>query len=272
MSRLSHEVLEVPRGHLGLWTKGSGPDLVVVHGSGLAARDYASLMRALDDAFTVHVYDRRGRGRSSSVGAGYGVGTEVSDLAAVVRATGAKRVFGHAYGGFVALQGARTHSWESVATYDAAISVDGSAPDWWADEFQEAVADGDHGRAAALMVKGLELVPVVSRVPMSIGTPVGRLFAKSPFGRDWNSRAGATLAEVGETLSHDGPADDYATITARTTLCVGGASGRWFRVSAEAILPVLPPGSRVAGLPGLGHDGPQRASRRLIKQLGEALA
>lgn len=271
MSRLSHEVLEVPRGRLGLWTKGSGPDVVVVHGSGLAARDYAGLMRALDDDFTVHVYDRRGRGRSSSVAAGYGVDIEVSDLAAVMAATGASRVFGHAYGGFVALQAARTHGWESVVTYDAAVSVDGSAPDWWIDEFQEAIADGDHGRGAALMVKGLDLVPMVSRVPMAIGTPVGRLFAASPFGRDWNTRAGATLAEVGETLRHDGPADDYAGISARTTLFVGGASGRWFRESAEAIRAVLPQGSVVA-LPGLGHDAPQRPPRRLVKQLNEALA
>lgn len=272
MSRLSHEVLEVPHGRLGLWTKGTGPDLVVVHGSGLASRDYAGLMRALDDDFTVHVYDRRGRGSSSDVAIGYGVDTEVSDLAAVMAATGATRVFGHDYGGFVALQAARSHGWDAVATYDAAVSIDGSAPDWWVDDFQDAVADGDHGRAAALMVKGLDLVPMVSRVPLSVGTRVGRLFAASPFGKDWNSRAGATLAEVGEALSHDGPADEYAAVAACTTLCVGGASAPWFRRSAEAIVPVLPAGREVVVLPGAGHDAPQRASRRLVRQLVTALS
>lgn len=271
-ARLRHEVLEVPYGRLGLWTKGSGPGVVLVHGSGTAARDYAALLRALADDFTVHVYDRRGRGESSDVDSGYQVRDEVSDLAAVLAATGARRVFGHDYGGFVALQAARDRDLATVVTYDAAVSIDGSAPDWWVDDFSEAVAAGDHGRAAALMVKGLDLVPVVSRLPMSIGAPMGRLFAASPFGKDWNSRAGATMAEVGEALSHDGPASQYAGITARTTLCVGGASAAWFRASAEALAPVLPPRSRVAVLAGLGNDAPQRAPRRLVTALVEALA
>lgn len=271
MSRLSHEILDVPRGRLSLWTKGTGPDVVVVHGSGGAARDYAGLMRALDDDFTVHVYDRRGRGRSSGVEPGYGVEVEVSDLAAVMSATGATRVFGHDYGGFVALQGARSHQWEAVATYDAAVSIDGSAPDWWVDDFTVAVAERDHGRAAALMVQGLDLVPMVSRVPIAVGTRVGRLFSASPFGKDWNDRAGATLAEVGEALSHDGPADTYASIAARTTLCVGGASAPWFRQSADAIVSLLPD-ARVVSLVGAGHDAPQRSSRRLARHLVTALA
>jgi len=270
--RLRHEVLEVPYGRLGLWTKGTGPGVVLVHGSGTAARDYAALLRALAADFTVHVYDRRGRGESSDVDSGYGVRHEVSDLAAVVHATGARRVFGHDYGGFVALQAAKELDLDAVATYDAAVSIDGSAPDWWVDDFTEAVAAGDHGRAAALMVKGLDLVPVVSRLPMSIGAPVGRLFAASPFGKDWNSRAGATMAEVGEALSHDGPASQYAGITACTTLCVGGASAPWFRASAEALTPVLPSGSRVAVLAGLGNDAPQHAQKRLVAALVEALS
>ncbi|HIT75400.1 MAG TPA: alpha/beta hydrolase [Candidatus Avipropionibacterium avicola] len=269
--RLSHELLPVPGGRVGLWTKGSGPDVVVVHGSGLAARDYRLLLQALCQDFTVHLYDRRGRGGSSDNGISYSVRTEVSDLAAVMAATGSRRVFGHAYGGFVALQAAREHDWDRVVTYDAAVSIDRDTPDWWVGDFEEAVAAGDHGRAAALLVKGLDLVPVVSRIPLSLGTPIGRIYAASPFGKDWNSRAGATLAEVGEVLSHDGPATDYAGITARTTLCVGGASAPWFRRSAEAILPVLPDGRMVAVLSGLGHDAAQRAPKRLVRELVDAL-
>ncbi|MGD7706626.1 alpha/beta fold hydrolase [Microlunatus sp. Y2014] len=271
MSGLSHELLAVPHGQLSLYTRGSGPSVVLVHGSGMASRDYRRLLNELSEDFTVHVYDRRGRGQSSAVDSGYGIDTEVSDLAAVLEATGSTRVFGHAYGGFVALQAARRLTLDTVVTYDAAVSIDGDAPDWWVDDFEDAVDQGDHGRAAALMVKGLDLVPMVSRLPMAIGTPVGRLFAASPYGKDWNAQAGATLAEIGEALSHDGPATTYASITARTTMVVGGASAQWFRESAEQILAVLPRGQRVVVLTGLGHDAPNRASRRLVQQLVDAL-
>ena len=269
--RLSHELLVVPGGQVGLWTKGSGPDVVLVHGSGLASRDYRLLLRALSQHFTVHIYDRRGRGDSSPVGSGYSVRTETADLAAVMEATGSTRVFGHAYGGFLALQAAREHHWARVVTYDAAVSIDQNTPDWWVGDFEAAVAAGDHGRAAALLVKGLDLVPVVSRIPLSVGTPIGRVYAASPFGKYWNRRAGATLAEVGEVLRHDGPATDYAAVSARTTLCVGGASASWLRRSAEAILLVLPDGRMVTVMSGLGHDAAQRAPRRLVRELVDSL-
>lgn len=271
-SGLRHEILGVGRGHVSLYTRGSGPGVVLIHGSAVAARDYAPLVRALSKDFTVHIYDRRGRGRSSPVVDGYGIRTEIADLSAVLTATGSTRVFGHAYGGFVALRAARELMIDRVVTYDAAVSVDGSAPDWWADDFAAAVADGDTGRAAALMVKGLDLVPVVSRLPMSIGAPLGRLFAASPYGKDWNARAGATVAEIGEALSHDGPASAYAAITARTTLCVGQVSGGWFRASAEAILPMLTDPRPLAVIPGAGHDAANRAAHRLVGQVVAGLS
>ena len=56
----------------------------------------------------VHTYNRRGRAGSSGQGGDYSAATEVRDLAAVMRDTGSVDVVAHSYGGFVALQAART--------------------------------------------------------------------------------------------------------------------------------------------------------------------
>jgi pimeloyl-ACP methyl ester carboxylesterase len=73
---------------------GAGPGLVLVHGGMQAAQNFSKLAEALGDSFTVFVPDRRGRGRSGAFGEGYGLSIEREDLHALLRATGARRVFG----------------------------------------------------------------------------------------------------------------------------------------------------------------------------------
>ena len=57
--------------------------------------DYTHLGEALASSFTVHLVDRRGRGRSGPQGAGYSIDKECEDLLAVMDTTGARNVFGH---------------------------------------------------------------------------------------------------------------------------------------------------------------------------------
>jgi hypothetical protein len=65
---------------------------------------YAKLAAALGDAYTVHAIDRRGRGPSGRQGPDYSIDREVEDAIAVLDATGSAVVFGHSYGGLVALE------------------------------------------------------------------------------------------------------------------------------------------------------------------------
>ena len=83
---------------------GSGPGLVIVHGVGRMARNYRDLARALAGSFTVHVMERRGRGASGPKGDAYRIEREREDLHALMKATGAPFLFGHSYGGLVALE------------------------------------------------------------------------------------------------------------------------------------------------------------------------
>ena len=68
---------------IAFWSSGVGPPLVLVHGSMADHTTFVRLVPLLEPRFTVHVLDRRGRGRSDD-GPDYAVEHEYADVAAVV--------------------------------------------------------------------------------------------------------------------------------------------------------------------------------------------
>src|SRR4051812_709754 len=91
---------------IGFRQLGRGPGLVLLHGGVNASQHMLKLARALADAFTLVLPDRRGRGMSGPIGPDYRMEREDEDLAALVERTGAEFVFGPADGGLFALHGA----------------------------------------------------------------------------------------------------------------------------------------------------------------------
>ena len=99
---------------------GSGPGVVLLHGGVNASQHLMRLGSALAGTLTVYIPDRRGRGLSGPIGADYGLRTEDEDLAALLKQTGARNVFGVADGALFALQSALSlPSIEKVAAYEA---------------------------------------------------------------------------------------------------------------------------------------------------------
>jgi pimeloyl-ACP methyl ester carboxylesterase len=86
------------------WRSGSGPPLVLVHGTTADHTRWARVLPSLEQHFTVHAMDRRGRGDSGD-SPGYAIEREFEDVAAVVEAVG-EPVFllGHSYGAICALE------------------------------------------------------------------------------------------------------------------------------------------------------------------------
>ena len=74
---------------IGCESIGSGPALVLVDGAMCyrAAGPLSALASSLQEHFTVHTYDRRGRGESSDT-APYAVAREVEDVQAVIAQAG----------------------------------------------------------------------------------------------------------------------------------------------------------------------------------------
>jgi pimeloyl-ACP methyl ester carboxylesterase len=85
---------------------GQGPSVILLHGGVNASQHMMKLARALADAFTLYLPDRRGRGMSGAFGPAYGIQREDEDLAGMVEHTAAECVFGPANGGLFALHGA----------------------------------------------------------------------------------------------------------------------------------------------------------------------
>jgi pimeloyl-ACP methyl ester carboxylesterase len=122
---------------------GDGPGIVILHGGGLAERDYHRLAVALSDRFSVHLYNRRGRPDSRPLDGTETVETDIADLAAVLECTGASSIFGHSGGGFVALRAGRSLPLERIAVYDPGLSILGRPSFEFFDAFEKAVEQGD---------------------------------------------------------------------------------------------------------------------------------
>jgi pimeloyl-ACP methyl ester carboxylesterase len=85
---------------------GRGPHVIVVPGALAMASDLTAFAELLAERHTVHVVQRRGRGGSGPQGDRYGIERECEDIEAVRAGTGARLIFGHSYGGLVALRAA----------------------------------------------------------------------------------------------------------------------------------------------------------------------
>ena len=110
-------------------TTGTGPGLIIVPGALALATDFDRLAAALASRFTVHTIERRGRGASGPQGDNYSSDAECADIEAVRAATGARFVFGHSFGGFLALEAAlKDAAFERMAVYEPGVSIDGSIP------------------------------------------------------------------------------------------------------------------------------------------------
>jgi pimeloyl-ACP methyl ester carboxylesterase len=87
-------------------TSGSGPPVVLVHGATASHVRWKPVVPALEEHFTVHAVDRRGRGESGDRD-DYAIEREFEDVAAVVDAAGTEvDVVGHSSGGLYALEAA----------------------------------------------------------------------------------------------------------------------------------------------------------------------
>jgi pimeloyl-ACP methyl ester carboxylesterase len=128
-----------------IWSEEAGdaaaPLVALVHGSMDRSAGLLKLSRRLDDHFRVLRYDRRGYGRSAPHDGPFDVDHQVDDLVAVLDGRPAL-VFGHSYGGNVALALADRHPAlvTAVAVYETPLPW----VDWWPDTSagSQAVADG----------------------------------------------------------------------------------------------------------------------------------
>ena len=264
-------------GTLELFTTGAelasaGSGVVVVPASMVTAADYTRFAQKLSAALgrPVHTFNRRGRGTSSPQAEDYTLDADIRDLDAVMKHTSSTDVFGHSFGGAVALHAARTLPVERLAVYDPAVSVNHSVKADWTAEYERATATGDDDRALAVLTKGLE-AGAFSRMPLSMLTIANKLTAGTHLGKQMREMMRTGVREIKAIIAADMPAEPFLELPLETLIVVGEKSPAYFGVACGQIHDVLS-GSSYTILQGSGHDGVLRAPDKLITELSDFFA
>ncbi|MCW2143676.1 alpha/beta fold hydrolase [Actinoplanes cyaneus] len=233
---------------------GTGPGLVIVPGNNRRAHHYATLAGLLAGSYRVTVIDRRGRGRSGPQGADYSVDREAEDVQAVLAARGATFLFGHSYGGLIALHAALLKPPAALAVFDPGVSIDGSFPSGWLPRFTALLDRGRHHAAMALFLRESRLSPL-GDAPRPVFWALAFLLLHGSDGPDTKAMMATTPREVGEVVRLDSDGSRYAAVTCPALLLGGGRTPSYLRDVLPRLAQLMP-GSWCEIIDGLDHNAP----------------
>lgn len=210
---------------------GEGPAVVCVGG---ALNDRHSTAGLVLPGFTVHSYDRRGRGDSGDTQP-YAVDREIEDLAAVIEAAGgAAMVCGMSSGAVLALRAAAAGvPITRLALYEPPLTESGPDPDHTA-----RLATATPAEALELFLGSVMGMPPEALVNMR------------------ESPAWGALEALAATLRYDNEVMMLAslpTTNVPTTILTGGASPEWMQEAARRLAAHLPNATTIR-LDGQTHN------------------
>jgi len=243
-------------------TTGQGPGLVVVPGGTRRARHYQAMAAALADVYTVHIIERRGRGKSPAQGSDYGLDVEVADLLEVLEETKSRQVFGHSYGGLIALHAALATELDRVILYEPAVSVHDSIAWEWLPRFERLLAEGKDARAMVTFLHALDLMPSGPVVTAFVWA-MQRFTAEGRAVREVLPTA-ATESRVVHELDSDG--SRYAAVAAPTLLLGGGRSPAYLQEVLILLADTIP-GARMVLTPEFDHNAPDLGDPAAVAEL-----
>ena len=198
---------------------------MILAGGLQTVQDYFPLASQLADKYTVYVTDRRGRNGSGPQGEDYSIQKECEDAVALLDKTHTSFVFGHSYGGLIALNLARQYRLAKIALYEPAVSINGSMPSKWLSAFERSLGKEDYLGALVTMVQGLELGGKMNWLPGPIFKLIAKLFVEKD-GLEAFAKVLPTLPrEAREGLKLDSDGSQYAQD------CRGNTSNDWQRKS-----------------------------------------
>jgi pimeloyl-ACP methyl ester carboxylesterase len=159
---LIHTVTSHDGTNIGYRQMGSGPGLVLVHGSMASSQSFMTLATILSEDFTVYILDRRGRGLSGPVGNNYCIQKEIEDLDAIFKKTGAHYIFGLGSGALIAIKASLyLPSINKIVLYEPPIALDHSLiekHDLFMQSFEKEIVNGEMGAAFVTVLEGLEIM------------------------------------------------------------------------------------------------------------------
>ena len=224
---------------IAVFSMGSGPPLVLVHGTTADHTAWRTVAPLLARSHTLHAIDRRGRGASgdgpSSAADGYSLDLEYADLAAVVDALATETgspvdVVGHSYGGRCGLGAAElTRNLRRLVCYEGA-----PAPRGQRFERDELVAELvrllEAGDADAVMETFMRRVVGMDDAAIAA-------YRANPI---WPARVAAAYTVPRELVAaRADPPERFAGLATPVLLVAGSASPPVFRAGAAELAGLL---------------------------------
>jgi pimeloyl-ACP methyl ester carboxylesterase len=230
---------------IGYEATGSGPPLLLVHGTTADHTRWAGILPQLQQHFTVHAMDRRGRGASTDDPEGYDILREAGDVAAVVDAIGQPvDVVGHSYGAVCSLEAAvLTDSIRRLVLYEPPLPTGVPMyPPGLPDRMQALIDDGELEGALELFFREVVRMPDHELVE----------YRELPVWKQRIQLAPTIPREMAIDRSYSFDPKKFADLGVSVLLMLGGDSPPIFPAAIEAADAALPD-SRVVVLPGQQH-------------------
>lgn len=242
---------------------GTGPALVLVHGTTADHTRWTPVLRAFEQRFTVYAVDRRGRGGSGDA-AQYSIEREFEDIAALVNSIG-EPVFllGHSYGALCSLEVARrTANVRKLVLYEPPIPTGIEIyPSEIVTRIQALLDAGDREGAVTTFLQDIARVPAHEM----------EILRSAP---SWPARvvaAHSILREMRGSNEYVFEPARFSGLTPPTLLLLGGDSPAFFKAAIGAVHAALPK-SRVVVMPGQQHTAMNTAPELFIREVLHFLA
>jgi len=239
---------------------GSGPSLVLVHGTSADHTRWASVLPQLQEKYTTYAVDRRGRG-SSGDNLPYSIEREFEDIAAMIDSIG-EPVFllGHSFGAICSIEAARlTQNISKLILYEPPLAFydEEINPPGVVETLQLQLAAGDLSGLVETFLREIPRVPVED---------IEQLKA-SP---SWQGRVASAHTLLREVqISEAGyrfDVDNFSNLTTPTLLLKGSDSPKFFHTAIQVLHETLPQ-SRVAVMPGQQHVAMNTAPELFINEV-----
>ena len=243
---------------IGFTRTGRGAPLVLVHGISADADRWAPVLSALEERFTVHAMDRRGRGASGDHG-DYALEREFEDVAALVDAIGEPtNLFGHSYGALCTLHALlRTRHVRKLVVYEPYVPVTpASERSAITQRYEAMAAKGERDEIVTTFLREIvQLSDVEVRAMRAHSSWAGRLAGALTIPRELGAA---------EQFRFD-PAR-FADVHVPITMMVGEKSPDFLK-DATARLHAALPTSDVVELEGQKHSAMNTAPALFVREL-----
>lgn len=247
---------------LGVWRSGTGPTLVLVHGTTADHTRWSRVAPLFSEHFSVYAMDRRGRGASGDSPV-YSPEQEGRDVAAVVKHVPRPwNLVGHSFGALCSLEAALLVELDHLVLYEPPlpVGIQITSKDTIA-KLDDLIARDRREDALVVFFREVVRAPE-QQVEMLRAQP------------SWPSRVAAAhtvLREVRLEHSYHPDLERFRRLDAPTLLLLGGESPPFLRAATERLHAVLP-NSRIHEIAGQSHLAMDAVPAEFVRVVSEFLS